>query len=128
MMAANICERIGVCKVDGDGKLIEIKREFFRQGWVFKDWGAFRDSMDAPCYVPELDDTAYTKRDFLELCNGQENIAEELFNQLDWQSPSTLFNEWEDIGAVDFCERCEKLFLAFGIEQCPYCGKGRTDK
>ena len=54
--------------------------------------------MDAPCYVPELDDTVYTKKDFLQLCNNQEEIAEELFEQLDWQSPSTLFNEWEDMG------------------------------
>lgn len=128
MMAANVCERIGVCKVDGNGKLIEIEREFFGQGWVFKDWEAFRDSMDAPCYVPELDDTVYTKWDFLELCSGQEEVAEELFDQLDWQSPSTLFNEWEDMGTVETCEGCGKLFLDFGIERCPYCGKEITDK
>ena len=89
-MEVNICERIGACKVDEDGNLVELEREFSSQGWIFKDWGAFRNEMDAPCYVPELDDTVYTKQDFLELCNGQEEIAEELFGQLDWQSPSTL--------------------------------------
>ena len=62
--------------------------------------------MDAPCYVSELDDTVYTKKDFLALCNNQEEIAEELFMQLDWQSPSTLFNEWEDMGEIGACEKC----------------------
>lgn len=95
-MKADICERIGVCKVDAEGNLLELRREFFGQGWVFKDWGAFRDRLDAPCYVPELDDTVYTRRDFLELCSGREEIAEELFDQLDWQSPPALFNEWGD--------------------------------
>lgn len=78
--------------------------------------------MDAPCYMPELDDTVYTGRDFLELCNGQEEIAEELFSQLDWQCPSALFNEWEDMGVVKTCEGCGKLSLTFGMERCPYCG------
>lgn len=123
-MEINIHERIGVCKVDADKNLVELEREFFGQGWIFKDWGAFDNRIDAPCYVPELDDTVYTRRDFLELCNGQEEIAGELFYQLDWQSPSTLFNEWEDMGAVETCEGCGKLFMAFGVERCPYCGIG----
>ncbi len=52
-----------------------LEREYFRQGWIFKDWRAFRNNMDAPCYVPELDDTVYTKKNFLALCNNQEEIA-----------------------------------------------------
>ena len=98
-----------------------LEREYFQQGWIFKDWRAFRNNMDAPCYVPELDDTVYTKKDFLQLCNNQEEIAEELFEQLDWQSPSTLFNEWEDMGEIGACEICGKLLLVFGLERCPYC-------
>ena len=127
-MKADICERIGVCKVDAEGNLLELEKEFFSQGWVFKDWGAFSNRMDEPCYVPELDDTVYTRRDFLELCNNQEEIAEELFCQLDWQSPSTLFNEWEDMGVVEECEGCGKLFLVFGVKRCPYCGRNLEDK
>lgn len=127
-MKVDICERIGVCKVDAEGNPVELRREFFGQGWVFKDWGAFRDRLDAPCYVPELDDTVYTRRDFLELCNNQEEIAEELFDQLDWQSPSTLFNEWEDMGVVEECGGCGKLFLASGVKRCPYCGRNPEDK
>ena len=97
-MAVEICERIGVCEVDQDGNIIELQRGFFRQGWVFKDWEAFRNHLDAPCYVPELHDVVYTRNDLIALCNGQEEIAEELFDQLDWQSPSTLMDEWERTG------------------------------
>ena len=118
---------IGICIVNGAGDIKELQREYFRQGWIFKDPEAFRDREDAPCYVPELNDTVYTKQDFLELCNGQEEIAQELFGQLDWQSPPALFNEWEEMGEIETCRQCGKLFLAFGAGQCPYCGRDRED-
>ena len=63
-MDMETCECVGICKTDDKGHIIKIEREYFQQGWIFKDWGAFRNSMDAPCYVPELDDTVYTKKDF----------------------------------------------------------------
>ena len=122
-MDMEIGECVGICKTDDKGHIIKIEREYFQQGWIFKDCGSFRNNMDAPCYVPELDDTVYTKKDFLQLCNNQEEIAEELFEQLDWQSPSTLFNEWEDMGEIGDCEDCGKLLLVFGLEKCPYCGR-----
>ena len=43
-----ICERIGICKVDADGNIVELQREYFSQGWVFKDWTAFQNHPDAP--------------------------------------------------------------------------------
>ncbi len=58
-MDMKICERIGICKVDSDGNIVELQREFFSQGWVFKDWEAFQNRPDAPCYVTELDDAVY---------------------------------------------------------------------
>lgn len=121
-MAVNICERVGVCKVDADGNIIELQREFFSQGWVFKDWEAFQNRSDDPCYVPELDDAVYTRNDFMALCNGQEEIAEELFYEVDWQSPSTLMNDWEIAGEIDTCGKCGKLFMAYNVKKCPYCG------
>lgn len=120
-MAVKICERIGVCKVDTDGNIIELQREFFSQGWVFKDWEAFRNRSDAPCYVPELDDAVYTRNDFMALCNNQEEIAEELFYEVDWQSPCTLMNDWEIAGEIDTCRKCGKLFMAYNVKKCPYC-------
>ena len=85
-------------------------------------WDAFHWHRDAPCYVPELSDTVYTGNDLLSLCNGQEEIAEELFYEMDWQSPLTLINEWETDGEISTCARCGKLLLADEEYSCPYCG------
>ena len=103
-MAVRIGERIGICRTDGDGNIIELQREFFRQGWVFKDWDTFHNRPDMPCYVPELHDAVYTRNEFMNLCNGQEEIAERLFYEVDWQSPSTLLDEWERTGESDIWE------------------------
>ncbi len=90
------CERrVGRCEMDRSGNIIELERGFFRQGWVFKDWDAFYNKPEAPCYVPELSDAVYSSRDFIVLCNGREEMAERLFLELDWQSPSTVLDEWE---------------------------------
>lgn len=121
-VVVKIQERIGICKVDGDGTIIELQREFFGQGWVYKDWEAFRNHPDAPCYVPELDDVFYTRNDFMAMCNGQEEIAEELFDAVDWQNPSTLMNDWENAGEIATCRKCGKLFMAYHIKKCPHCG------
>lgn len=119
-MDIKICGRIGICKVDADGNIVELKREFFGQGWVFKDWDAFQNRPAAPCYVPELDDTVYTRNDFMNLCNNQEEIAEELFYEVDWQNPCMFMNEWEIYGEIDTCEKCGKLQLYF----CCYIAGG----
>ena len=121
-MAVKICDCIGICKVDKDGSIIELQKEFFRQGWIYKDWEAFHNRPDMPCYVPELFDVVYTRNDLIALCNGQEEIAEELFYQLDWQSPSTLMDEWEDTEGIDTCKKCGKLYFPFNTKKCPYCG------
>ena len=127
-MAVKICERIGICKVDKDGNIVELQREFFSQGWVFKDWEAFHNHSDEPCYVPELDDAVYTRNDFMALCNDQEKIAEELFYEVGWQSPSTLMNDWEITGVIDTCRNCEKLFMAYNVKKCPHCGTDIPEK
>ena len=121
-MAVKIRKRIGICRVDKDGNIIELQREYFGQGWVFKDWEAFQNRPDAPCYVPELDDAVYTKNDFMALCNGQEEIAEELFYEVDWQSPSTLMNDWEIAGEIATCGNCGKLLMSYSVKKCPHCG------
>lgn len=36
-MVVKICEYIGICRTDEDGNIVELQREFFGQGWVFKD-------------------------------------------------------------------------------------------
>lgn len=114
---------IGKCKVDEDGNVVELYREYFRQGYVFKDFDAYHNRPTEPCYVPELDDTVYTAEDFLEECGGQKEIADELFESVDWQSPCTLLNEWEQTGEVDTCTKCGKMFMCYGKTECPHCGE-----
>ena len=122
-MAVRDRNRVGVCKVDKDGNITELHREFWGQGRIYKDWAAFREHPEAPCYVPELDDVAYTGNDFLAMCNGQEEIAEELFDGVDWQNPSTLMTDWERDGEIDTCRKCGKLFLSYDVRKCPHCGE-----
>lgn len=43
----------------------------------------------------------YTKQDFLNICDGNEVWAYELFQMVDWQSPETLFDEW--LNDEEFC-------------------------
>ena len=92
-MAVKIRERIGICKIGRDGNIAELQREFFRQGWIFKDWETFQNHPDAPCYVPELSDTVYTAEDFLHICNGQREFTDQLFDGVDWQHPESLMEE-----------------------------------
>ena len=121
-MTVRLCERIGICKVDRNGSIIELQREFFGQGWIFKDWKAFHECPNKPCYVPELSDTVYTRDDFMSLCNKQEEIAEKLFYEVDWQSPSALMYEWETDGEIDTCGQCGKMILTYDVHKCPHCG------
>ena len=62
-----------------DGKESVIEREYFGQGWIVKDEEAFLLYPELVCYVPELYDNTYTRQDFLDMCNGQEEFATMLF-------------------------------------------------
>lgn len=103
-----------------------INREHYRQGWVFKDEDAYRNRKDEPCYVPELDNSMYTGQDILDMCNSQQEFADELFEALDWQHPETLVDEWLRHGEWVVCEGCERL-VNYGDgcndKVCPNCGK-----
>lgn len=70
-----------------------IERDYFRQGWIFKDEEAFLLYPDRVCYMPELSDSGYTRQDFLDMCNGQEKFARECFYAVDWQCPETWVDE-----------------------------------
>ena len=115
---------VGICKIDQDGNIAELQREFFGQGWIFKDWGAFKNRPDAPCYVPELSDTVYTAEDFLRVCNGQKEFAEQLFSGVDWQHPESLMEEWMRNNEWVECPNCSSL-VNYGDgsndRNCPAC-------
>ena len=83
------------------------------QGYGYKSVEAWdSDSPDVIVYIPEYCysetendegtritileiDSCYTKQDFLDITGDLEK-AEDLFESVDWQHPTTLWNEWED--------------------------------
>lgn len=104
---------------------------FCNEGTIYKDRKAF-ESGDGICYIneygfecadkfeyfefyqkemasSEITDNpyvalnGYTRQDFINICDGREDLAEELFMQVDWQCPETLWDEWLD--DEEFCEQ-----------------------
>lgn len=104
-----------------------IDRDYYRQGWIFKDEEAYCDKehSERVCYIPELSDSLYTRQNFLDMCNGQEEFAKELFYACDWQQPETLMDEWIRESEWVICSKCEKL-INYGQGSndttCPHCG------
>ena len=59
----------------------------------------------------------------LAMCNGQEELAEFLFEMVDWQSPETLKSELLATYEIDFCPVCKKYYFMQGEQiPCPICG------
>lgn len=98
-------------------------REYCGQGMIFKDEEAYKEHPDRVCYVPELSDSTYTREDFLNLCDGNVEMADELFDNCDWQHPESLVEDWVVNGEWKKCERCGKLFDCQNEDSCPECGK-----
>ncbi len=89
----------------------------------FKDEDAFLNHPNEVCYIPELSDATYTRNDFLDLFNGQEEFAEACFYGLDWQHPETWLDEAMINEELEMCPHCKKLYWMYG-ETCPcsVCG------
>lgn len=99
-----------------------VDRGYYRQGFVFKNEAAFLHDPDKVCYVPELSDGAYTRQDFLDMCNGQEEFARECFYAVDWQSPETWIDEQYRNNEWQYCPYCRKIYDMAGEEKpCPVC-------
>ncbi len=84
---------------DDEGCVKVIHREYYGQGDIVKDGEPF-DDVEHPyriCYIPELSDAWYCRRDLIDLCGGNEELAEEMFDTLDWQHPDKRYY-------VRFCE------------------------
>ena len=47
---------IGSYSPENGGKPEIIDRDYYRQGWIFKDEDAFQNRPDDVCYIPELSD------------------------------------------------------------------------
>lgn len=105
------------------GEILEngtIEKEETEDGFIYKDEEAFV-SKKGVCYVSELDDTPYTYKDFIELTLGSQEIAKRLFYSLRWESPGTKLEELISEDEVHECSNCNKMFLSYEIDNCPYC-------
>lgn len=122
-------EPVGKCIVE-DGEIAELEKEFYGQGYIFKDWEAYSHRPDDPCYVPELSDTVYTANDILGLCNNQKEFADEIFGGVDWQHPESLFDDWYHNGEWKVCKNCGHIAdngCGEEVEICPECGADMED-
>lgn len=101
----------------------EIVRGLSEQGDIYKNSKAFYKKLNEVCYISELSDDGYTYEDFLNLANGSEEVASMLFDTIGWQSPRTLLLECLSEDKVHYCLRCNKMYLSYNVEYCPYCGQ-----
>lgn len=100
-----------------------IDREYYRQGYIFKDEEAFLHHPEQICYAPELSDYIYNKQDFLDMCNQQEEFAKECFYAVDWQHPETWVTEQFRDEEWGWCEHCHQIYRMDGEQKpCPNCG------
>lgn len=106
------------------GKILEngeiIKGET-AQGFVYKNSKAFYDKTDEICYVPELRDVGYRYQDFMDMCGGSFEVARDLFDIVDWQSPESQLEDYLSNDEVAECNSCGKFFLSYEVYNCPYC-------
>lgn len=108
-----------------DRKAEAIRREFYGQGMIYKNTEAYDNGLDIVCYIPEQSDSKYTHRDFLAMCNEQEEIAQVVFDSVDWQHPETYVDEQLRDRELAICERCHKWYWSYEVEICPIClGQG----
>ena len=115
--------KVGNYRPESNGQEAFIEREYFRQGYIFKDEEAFCQHPDQVCYVPELSDGAYTRNDFLALCNGQEDFATECFDAVEWQHPETWVDEQYANQEWEYCPQCKRIYAMDGeVCACPACG------
>lgn len=81
----------------------------FAFGDIFKDEEVYNKDWGAVCYVPEqgfdndekdADDfyyvTGYTHNELLDLCGGNRELCDYLFEKLMWACPETYLNELDD--------------------------------
>ena len=64
-------------------------------GYCFKDDKAFENKKGI-CYIPELSDTKYSYKDFMNIAKGDEDLAYTLFFMVDWQEPETLLEDFNN--------------------------------
>lgn len=116
--------KVGEYESETDDKEAVVYRRFYGQGNIYKNEDSYRNRPNEVCYVPELTDEAYTANDFLDMCCGQKEFADELFEGCDWQHPESLQEDWIHNGEWAYCNKCRKFYDIQGedVENCPVCG------
>lgn len=79
-----------------------IPSEWIGQGSGFKTYDWENVDLDEIVYIPECAYTSestdmelvYSKKDFIDICNGDEQLAITIHDAVDWQCPETLYDEW----------------------------------
>ena len=82
-------------------------QDWIGQGYGYKDNDFDWNNGDATLiiYIPEYAynednvvkrEDAYSKQDFIEICDGDEEKALYIFDTVDWQFPENLIDDWED--------------------------------
>lgn len=108
-----------------DGSVIQVFREAHGEGVVFKSWRRFYlGDADEICYVAELDDAAYSRQDFLDMCNSDASLAERVFESVSWEHPESWIEQAVASGEWTVCDSCGKMYDTddnSGV--CPECGK-----
>ena len=127
------------CVNGGSGGFIYKNSVAFHEPWRYKDKNeivyipeyGFPDNKSERVPVDELQ-AHYTRQDLITLTNSEE-LAAELFDELTWQHPDTLWNEWcndsdENGYWIEARWAYEKVYLpefADGVDrkgQEPVCG------
>ena len=91
------------------------------QGRVYKNPEAFYHVPFELCYVPEDLAGAYTANDFFELSLEQPEIAEEMFQSVEWEHPETWLDEQFRMGELAICPVCGHIRQSSVGLMCPYC-------
>ncbi|MCD8398117.1 MAG: hypothetical protein LUD12_13220, partial [Lachnospiraceae bacterium] len=74
------------------------------------------------CYIPENHCILYHHKDFSNIARGNEELAEKLYDYVDWQLPEVALDEWLIEGEVKECRVCHHYIHGFDENTCPHCG------
>ena len=115
----DICKAVGIPDTLVIGELYEDRGKVYpgrtMNGICYKDERAFNEDENVICYIPEggIDDDNFYERKYAYsssclhdlvdkhvlrhgLSNSVDQLTEELFNELDWQFPETIIDQWSE--------------------------------
>ncbi|KAA6302824.1 MAG: hypothetical protein EZS26_000994 [Candidatus Ordinivivax streblomastigis] len=143
---------VGEIKFQKNGSSPKIKKAYYNYGEaadIFIDEIAFRYFRHLICYIPDYGEEnnpedGLTYNDFLEITEGNTDLARHLFDEVTWEYPSTLYEQWASSGTLDeleemyeekttvysytdtgdfvHCNNCNNtMLLPTGADRCPLC-------